>query len=77
MLRMVGPAHGDRGDHPGQGAGNRDDVGGLDRHIGAGADRRADVGSGEGGGVVDAITDHGDLAAFGLKPLDLAGLVLG
>src|SRR6266487_4902924 len=43
---------GDRGDDPGEGAGDEGDVGGLDRHVGAGADRQPDVGSGEGGGIV-------------------------
>ena len=48
----------DRGDHAGQRAGDQGDVGGLDRHVGAGADGEPDVGLGQGGGVVDAVADH-------------------
>ena len=53
------------------------DVGGLDRDVGARADRDPDVGLREGGGVVDAVADHGDLLALVLESLDIAGLVLG
>lgn len=35
------------------------DVGGLDGHVGAGADGDADVGLSEGGRVVDPVPDHG------------------
>ncbi len=40
------------------------DVGGLDRDVGAGADRDADVGLRERGRVVDAVADHRHLAAL-------------
>ena len=39
---------------------HEDEVGGLDGDVGAGADGDAEVGLGEGGGVVDAVADHGD-----------------
>ena len=72
-----GAGQGDRGRHSGQGAGDQGDVGGLDGHVGAGADRQADVGLGKGGGVVDAVADHADPAALRLQAADLVGLVLG
>jgi hypothetical protein len=40
------------------------DVGGLDRDVGAGADRDADVGLRERGRVVDAVADHRDPSAL-------------
>ena len=40
---------------------HEDDVARLGGHVGAGAaDRQADVGAGQGRGVVDAVADHGD-----------------
>jgi hypothetical protein len=45
---------------------HQDDVGGLDRNVGAGADGDPDVSFGERRGVVDAVADHGHLAAVGL-----------
>jgi hypothetical protein len=36
---------------PAEGAGHQSDVGGLDGHIGAGADREGDLGAGEAGGA--------------------------
>ena len=77
MLRMVARERPDRGDDAGQRAGDQGDVGGFDGDVGAGADRQADVGLGERGGVVDAVADHADPSAFGLQAADLAGLVLG
>jgi hypothetical protein len=56
---------------------HQDDVGGLDGHVGAGADRDADVSLGECGRVVDAVADHGDGAAGGMELGDLGGLVGG
>ena len=51
-------------------------VGGLDRGIGAGrAHRDADIGSGQGGGVVDAVADHRD-RALRTELCDRSGLVL-
>ena len=38
----------------------RDDVAGLRGHVGAAADGDADVGPGQGRGVVDAVADHRD-----------------
>jgi hypothetical protein len=40
--------------------GGEDDAGGLDGHVGAGADRDTHVGSGQRRGVVDAVADHRD-----------------
>ena len=48
---------------------------GLDRDVGAGADREAEVGLRERGRVVDAVADHRDDAALGLQPADDVGLV--
>ena len=56
---------------------SEDDAGGLDGDVGAGADGDADVGPGEGGGVVDAVTDHGHSQSSGLQLGDLGVLVLG
>ena len=52
------------------------DAGRLDRHVGAGADRQADVGAGERGRVVDTVTDHGDRQATLLQRGDRRVLVL-
>ncbi len=52
------------------------DTGRFDRDVGAGADRDADVGSGECGCVVDAVADHRDLVAACLEGGDLGVLVL-
>ena len=43
-------------------------VGGLDRDVGAGADRQAEVGLGERRRVVDAVADHRHDPALGLQP---------
>ena len=48
-------------------AGDEREVGGLDRDVGAGADRQAEVGLRERGRVVDAVADHRDDAALGLQ----------
>ena len=66
---LVHLAHGAAADGDGGGdvervGAHQHDVGGLDGDVGAGADRDADVGLGERGGVVDAVADHGDLAAL-------------
>src|SRR5699024_10822894 len=54
------------------------DVGGLDGDSGAGGTHRhADVGGGQGRGVVDAVADHRDGEAFALELLDDGELVLG
>ena len=53
------------------------DVGGLDGDVGAGADRDAEVGLRERGGVVDAVADHRDPSPGALQLGDLARLVAG
>src|SRR2546426_628186 len=55
---------------------HQDDVGGLDRDVGAGADREADIGLCERRRVVDAVADHCDTAPLLLKLLHLLRLVL-
>jgi hypothetical protein len=55
---------------------DEDDIAGLFGHVGAGADRHADVGLGQRRGVVDAVADHRDAFAFVLKAADLGGFVL-
>ena len=50
---------------------------GLDGDVGAGAHGEAEVGLGQRGGVVDAVADHRDDAAFGLQAADDVGLVGG
>ncbi len=52
------------------------DAGGLDRHVGAGADRQSDVGAGERRSVVHAVTDHRDRQAPLLQRGDGRVLVL-
>ncbi len=59
------------GDEPRVAADERD-VRGLDRDVGAGADRHAEVRPGERRRVVDAVADHRDPAALGLEPRDRA-----
>ena len=56
-------------------AADQGEVAGLDGHVGAGAHGEAEVGLGEGGGVVDAVADHGDDPALGLEPPDDVDLV--
>src|SRR6266511_4857591 len=66
------------GTHNVEGVGAHEhDVGGFDGHVGAGADGDAEVGLREGGGVVDAVPDHGDPAPGRLQLGDLGGLVAG
>ena len=48
---------------------------GLDRHVGAGADREPEVGLGERGRVVHAVAHHGDDPALGLQATHHVGLV--
>ena len=43
---------------------HQDNIRTVDGHIGSGADGDADVGPGQGGGVVDSVADHGDHAAL-------------
>ena len=67
----------DGGDDALQAAADERDVGRLDRDVGAGPDREADVGLGQRRGVVDAVADHRHALALELELLDLVGLVLG
>ena len=64
---------GDGGYHPVELAAHQRDIRGLDGHVGAGADGDADIGLGQGWGVVDPVIDHGDLSTGGLEAGDLAG----
>ena len=59
-MRSVAPRQPDGVDRGAQVAAHQGEVAGLDRHVGAGAHRHAEVGLGERGGVVDAVADHGD-----------------
>ena len=52
------------------------DAGALDRHVGAGAHRDADIGGGERGRVVDAVARHGDDAAVAPQLLDRGALLV-
>ena len=57
-----GAGHADGGGDVAQLALHEHDVGRVDGDVGTGSDGDADVGAGQGGGVVDAVADHGDLA---------------
>src|SRR5829696_543612 len=57
--------------------GGQHDPGRLDGHVGAGADGHAHVGPGQGGGVVDAVADHGHPQAAALEAGHGRVLVLG
>jgi len=65
-LRLVAAADRDGGGDVERVGSHQQNVGGLDRHVSAGADRDADVGLGERGRVVDAVSHHRDLAALPL-----------
>ena len=52
------------------------DVGGADRRVRAAAHGDAEIGAGEGGGVVDPVADHRDPAALGAQRGDQCGLAL-
>src|SRR5205823_7893665 len=73
-LAVAGPGQPDDGDDAARVAAGQHDAGRLDGHVGAGADGDADVGPGQGGSVVDAVTDHGHRPAPVLEGGD--GLVL-
>ena len=75
-------------DHPQRPTGESDGVGGgpqvtpdqgevgsLDGHVGAGTHGQAEIGLGERGGIVDAVTDHRDDPTVGLQPRDDVDLV--
>ena len=53
-----------------------DDTGRFDGDVGACADREADVGAGECGCVVDAVTDHCNGATLALEVFDSGVLVV-
>src|SRR6185436_5422070 len=71
------PGQGDRGDDAAQVAADEGDVGGGDRDVSAGADGDADVGCGQGGGVVDAVAGHRHDVALLLQLADLRSLLGG
>ena len=75
MLRIVAPAQIERVDDAAEVPGDERHVGGLDRDVGAGADRDADVGLRERRGVVDPVADHRHQPSLLLQAPDLAGLV--
>ena len=56
-------------------AAHQGEVARFDGDVCAGAHRDAKVGLGEGGGVVDAVTDHRNDLSFGLQPFNDADLV--
>ena len=56
---------------------HQDHVAGFHGHVDARAHGDADVRLGQGRGVVDAVADHGHLAALGLQAVHLLGLAVG
>ena len=73
--RASGEADGVGGDS--QVAAHEGEVAGLDRDVGAGAHGQAEIGLGEGGGVVHAVADHRHDPATVLQLLDDVDLVGG
>ena len=69
MLRMVATAEPDGPRHVREVAFHEDDVRRLDGHVRPRSDGDPDVRLGKGRCVVDAVPDHGHLAAFGLELL--------
>jgi hypothetical protein len=69
------PGKGDGGDHIPKVIADDDDAAGLHGDIRAGTHGDAEVGLGQGGGVIDAVADHGDALPLLLQPLDILGLV--
>ena len=65
------------GNHPVQVAPHDDDVPGLDGHVDARAHGDADVGLGQGRGVVDPVADHGHPQLLPLQLFDPRGLFPG
>ena len=61
----------DRTDHVVGVALHQHDLGAFHGHVGAGADREADIGLRQGRRIVDAVADHGDLVTLVLQFLDL------
>ena len=66
-MRSVARRQPDRVGGRAQVAGDERQVGGLDRHVGAGADREAEVGLGERRRVVHAVAGHRDDAPLRLE----------
>src|SRR5262249_39608018 len=66
-----------RSHHSHEAALDQRNVARLDRNVGPGADREANVGLCERGRVVDAVTHHSDGLTFELKFLHLVRLVVG
>ena len=64
-------------ERPRRSPGDQRHVGGLDRHVGTGADGDADVGLSERRRVVDPVADHRHQLALVLQVADLERLVLG
>ena len=56
---------------------HQDDIGGINGNIGAGADGDADIGTNQGGRVIDAVAHHGDDLALFLQGADDRFLLLG
>ena len=77
MVESVRAREPDRVGGDPQVAAHQRQVAGLDRDVGAGAHRQAEVGLRERGGVVDAVADHRDDPALVLQPLDDVDLVGG
>ena len=73
--RQRGPGQPDRVRDDAQVVPQQDQVRGADRHVGARAERQAQVGGGQRGPVVDPVPGHGHPAAPGLQALDHRHLV--
>ena len=82
IVRSVLRESADRVGGAAQIAGDEREVGRLDRHVGAGAHRHAQVGLRQRGGVVDAVADHRHHAALrtgagGRRPPSPSGMTSG
>src|SRR6266536_3951258 len=58
---------GDGGHHPLEASTDQRDIGGFNRHIRSGSNRKADMGLGEGWRIIDAVTYHPHLLSFQLQ----------
>src|SRR6266536_681907 len=67
---------GDGRHHPLEASTDQRDIGGLNRHIRSGSNRKADISLGEGWRIIDAVTHHPHLLSFQLQFLDLVCFVL-
>ncbi len=77
MFAITACAQPSRPHDAGEIAAEQRDAGALDRDVGAGAHGDADIGRGEGRGVVDAVARHRDHAALAAQPLDHGALLIG